>query len=48
VAKALNMMPARFPEYLQPPDAEAGRNPNFSGDALDYTKGFGHTDLVVV
>ena len=51
VAKALAMLPAKFPEYtaLPPPTPEEVRvfrvTPKVIS-VLDYTKGFAHTDLV--
>jgi nitroimidazol reductase NimA-like FMN-containing flavoprotein (pyridoxamine 5'-phosphate oxidase superfamily) len=53
VAKALSMMPGKFPEYAgvpMPPPEELRifRVRPMVISVLDYTKGFGHSDLVVV
>jgi nitroimidazol reductase NimA-like FMN-containing flavoprotein (pyridoxamine 5'-phosphate oxidase superfamily) len=51
VAKALSMMPAKFPEYAgfpipKPEEIRIFRVTPVVISVLDYTKGFGHTDLV--
>ena len=53
VAKALSMMPTKFPEYagfpLPPPDEiRIFRVTPTVISILDYTKGFGHSDLVML
>jgi nitroimidazol reductase NimA-like FMN-containing flavoprotein (pyridoxamine 5'-phosphate oxidase superfamily) len=51
VAKALSMIPAKFPEYAgfpmpKPEEIRVFRVTPVVISVLDYTKGFGHTDLV--
>jgi nitroimidazol reductase NimA-like FMN-containing flavoprotein (pyridoxamine 5'-phosphate oxidase superfamily) len=53
VTKALNMMPAKFPEYAalpmpKPDEIRIFRVTPTVISVLDYTKGFGHSDLVMV
>jgi nitroimidazol reductase NimA-like FMN-containing flavoprotein (pyridoxamine 5'-phosphate oxidase superfamily) len=53
VTKALNMMPAKFPEYAalpmpKPEEIRISRVTPTVISILDYTKGFGHSDLVMV
>jgi nitroimidazol reductase NimA-like FMN-containing flavoprotein (pyridoxamine 5'-phosphate oxidase superfamily) len=53
VAKALSMMPAKFPEYTgfpmpTPEEIQIFRVTPIVISVLDYTKGFGHSDLVLV
>jgi len=53
VANALNMMPAKFPEYAalpipKPEEIRIFRVTPTVISILDYTKGFGHFDLVMV
>jgi nitroimidazol reductase NimA-like FMN-containing flavoprotein (pyridoxamine 5'-phosphate oxidase superfamily) len=53
VTKALNMMPAKFPEYAalpmpKPEELRIFRVTPTVISVLDYTKGFGHSDLVMV
>jgi len=53
VANALNMMPAKFPEYAalpipKPEEIRIFRVTPTVISILDYTKGFGHSDLVMV
>ena len=43
VAKAMNLLQTRYPEYAAFPDADTGGN-----RGLHYSKGFGHSDLVTV
>jgi nitroimidazol reductase NimA-like FMN-containing flavoprotein (pyridoxamine 5'-phosphate oxidase superfamily) len=53
IAKALNMMPAKFPEYTglpmpKPEEIRIFRVTPTVISVLNYTKGFGHSDLVMV
>jgi hypothetical protein len=53
VAKALGLMPAKFPEYAafpmpKPEEIRIFRVTPKVISVLDYTKGFGHSDLVTV
>ena len=53
VANALNMMPAKFPEYAslpmpKPEEVKIFRVTPTVISVLDYTQGFGHSDLVIV
>jgi nitroimidazol reductase NimA-like FMN-containing flavoprotein (pyridoxamine 5'-phosphate oxidase superfamily) len=53
VTKALSMMPAKFPEYAalpmpKPEEIRIFRVTPTLISILDYTKGFGHSDLVMV
>jgi len=53
ITKALNMMPPKFPEYTslpmpKPEEIRIFRVTPTVISVLDYTKGFGHTDLVMV
>jgi nitroimidazol reductase NimA-like FMN-containing flavoprotein (pyridoxamine 5'-phosphate oxidase superfamily) len=53
VTKALNMMPATFPKYAalpmpKPEELRIFRVTPTVISVLDYTKGFGHSDLVMV
>jgi hypothetical protein len=53
VTKALNMMPAKFPKYAalpmpKPEEIRIFRVTPTVISILDYTKGFGHSDLVMV
>jgi hypothetical protein len=51
--KRLNMMPAKFPEYValpmpKPEEIRIFRVTPTVISVFDYTKGFGHSDLVTV